>query len=63
MYAALKSVTTEPATGASIDPIIVHAVFVIEVEVEPTSPLMVLPVVLVQVTVPTVGMLFVPKTV
>ncbi len=62
--AALKSVTTGPRTGASIDPVIVHAVFVIEVKVEPTLPLMVLPgPVLVQVTVATVGMAFVPKTV
>ena len=58
--AALKSVTTEPATGVSVDPVIVHPVFVIEVKVEPTLPLMVLPV---QVTVAAVGMPFVPRTV
>ena len=61
--AALKSVTTEPATGATID-VIVHALFVIEVKVEPTLPLMVLPgPSLVQVTVPTAGKAFVPRTV
>jgi hypothetical protein len=39
--------------------VIVHPVFVIELKVEPTSPLR---VDVVQVTVPTVGMAFVPRT-
>jgi len=60
----LKSVTTEAATGATIAPVIVHKVLVIEVNVEPTSPLMVDPSpVLVQVNVPEVGMAFVPRAV
>ena len=64
LYAALKSVTTELATGAVIVPVIVHPVFVIELKVEPTFPLMAVPgPVSVQVTVPTVGMAFVPRTV
>ncbi len=64
LYALLKSVTTELGTGALIAPTIVHAVLVIELKVEPTSPLMAEPgPVLVQVTVPTVGMAFVPRTV
>ena len=55
-YARLKSVTTEPRTGALTAPKIEHPVLVIEVKVDPTSPLMVDPgPVLVQVTVPTVG--------
>ena len=64
-YAMLKSVTTEPRTGAATGaPKIEHAVLVIEVKVVPTSPLMVDPgPVLVQVTVPTVGIEFSPSTV
>jgi hypothetical protein len=55
-YAELRSATTEAATGATIDPVIVHPVLVIELNVEPTSPLMAVPgPVSVQVTVPTVG--------
>src|SRR5688572_25579 len=59
LYAVLKSVTTCPGTGASIAPLIVHPVFVIEAPVVPTSPLM---VDVVQVTVPEVGMAFVART-
>ena len=55
----LKSVTTEPGTGAVIAPEIVQPVLVIEVNVEPTFPLM---VDVVQVTVPTIGTAFVPRT-
>jgi hypothetical protein len=47
-----------------IVPVIVQPLLVIEVNLEPTSPLMVEPVPLVvQVTVPAVGTEFVPRTV
>ena len=47
-----------------IAPLIVHAVLVIELKVDPTSPFIVDPdPLLVQVTVATVGVEFVPRTV
>ena len=63
--AALKSLTTPAATGATIGPVIVHPVLVIPpAKVVPTSPLMPMPgPVSVQVTVPLVGMAFAPRTV
>src|SRR6478752_5182915 len=62
--AVLKSATTPAATGATIGPVIVHPVFVIPPgKVVPTCPKMPMPgPVSVQVTVPLVGIAFVPRT-
>lgn len=57
LYAVSKAFVTEAGTGATIDAI-VQPVLVIELAVEPTSPVI---VEVVQVTVPTVGMEFLPS--
>jgi hypothetical protein len=49
---------TEAATGASCAPVMVHPVLVNDVKLEPTSPLI---VEVVQVSVPTVPIGFVPS--
>ena len=63
-YAVLKSAITVLEIGATTVPVIVHPLFVMDVEVVPTLPMMVDPgPVLVHVTVPVVGAGFVPSTV
>ena len=60
----LKSAITVLEIGATIVPVIVHPLFVMEVDVVPTLPMMVdTGPVLVQVTVPVVGAALVPRTV
>jgi hypothetical protein len=62
LYAFLKSVTApgpERRSETSVDPEIEHPVLEIEAPVVPTFPVM---VEVVQVTVPVVGMAFVPRT-
>ena len=59
LYAVSKAFVTEAGTGATIDAI-VHPVLVIELAVEPTSPVI---VEVVHVTVPGIGVEFLPRTV